>query len=274
VIFIKIKTYFINLWRILRLPEMLILPGNLAFFLVLSLAPLIALFGLITSTLSLSTESIINFFGSVLPTSVIDILVPFLNNGFDTSNIILMIVGFYVASNGTDSLIIASNVLYKTEHSNYVKRKVKAIFMNFWLIILFIVVLLLMAFGSFILTKILVFSVIGKFIINNYVVITILKLLFAFLIIFMTIKIIYTMAPDSKIKSKFVNIGALFATLAIMVVTSIYSFYVTNIAHYDIIYGSLSSIAILMLLIYIISYIIVLGIAINHEYYKDKMNNN
>jgi len=270
----KIKTYILDLWHILRLPEMLILPGNLAFFLVLSIAPLITLFGLISSTLSLSTESIINFFGSVLPSSVIDILVPFLNSGFDTGNLIFIIVGFYVASNGTDSLIIASNVLYKTEHSNYVKRKVKAIFMNFWLIILFVVILLLMAFGSFILTKILIFSAIGKFISNNYVLITLVKLLFAFLIIFIKIKIIYTMAPDTKIKSKYVNVGALFATLAIMVVTSIYSYYVTNIAHYDIIYGSLSSIAILMLLIYIISYIIVLGIAINHEYYKNIMNNN
>lgn len=273
-IYIKIKNYIIDLWHILRLPEMLILPGNLAFFLVLSLAPLITSFGFIASVFSLSTDMISNFFGSVLPSSVIDMLEPFLNNGFGAVNLMFVIIGFGVASNGTDSLIIASNTLYKAENSNYIKRKIKAIFMNFWLIILFVVVLILMAFGSFILTKILVFSTIGKFIVNNYILITLIKLLFAFVIIFITIKIIYTMAPDMKLRSKFVNIGALFATLAIMVVTSGYSFYVTNIAHYDVIYGSLSSIAILMLLIYFISYIIVLGMAINHEYYKNVMNNN
>lgn len=271
----KIKSYIIDLWHVLRLPEMLILPGNLAFFLVLSLAPLITLFGFVASLFSLSIESITSFFGNVLPSSVMEIIIPFLNgNGLEPGNIIFMLIGFYVASNGTENLIIASNILYKTENSNYIKRKVKAVFMNFWLLILFVVVLLIMAFGSFILTKLLAFGVLGKFILNNYTLITIVKLLFAFIVIFITIKIIYTMALESKIKSKFVNAGALFATFAIMVVTSIYSFYVTNIAHYDIIYGSLSSIAILMLLIYFISYIIVLGIAINHNYYKNIMNNN
>lgn len=269
----KIKTYLIDLWHVLRLPEMLILPGNLAFFLVLSLAPLVTLFGLVASTLSLSTESISSFFGNVLPIGIIDLLVPFLNGEFNTGNFIFLIVSFYVASNGTDSLIIASNTLYKTENRNYIARKIKAVFTNFWLLLLFLVVLLIMAFGSFILTKVLAFGTLGKFIASNYVLITIVKLLFAFIVIFITIKIIYTLAPDVKIKSKYVNAGALFATVAIMLVTSIYSFYVTNVAHYDIIYGSLATIAILMLLIYFISYIIVLGIAINHNYYKNDMNN-
>ena len=78
---------------------------------------------------------------------------------------------------------------------------------------------------------------------------------------------------DKKIKSKFVNYGALFATFAIIIVTTFYSIYVNNVAHYDVIYGGLANIAILMLLIYIISYIIVLGIAINHNYYEIEMNN-
>lgn len=265
----KIKSYLIDLWKVLRLPEMLILPGNLAFFLVLSLAPIITLFGMITSMLSLSVDSIVNFFNNVLPSSITDILVSFLNNSeLNTGNILFLIVGFYVASNGTDSLITAANILYKSDHENYIKRKIKAVLMNFWLIILFIVILILLAFGSFILTKLLSFSVIGKFIANNYALITIIKLIVAFIFIFITIKIIYTMAPNKKIKSKYVNLGALFATLSIMVVTSVYSFYVTNIAHYDVIYGSLATIAILMLLIYFISYIIVLGMAINNKYYK------
>lgn len=59
-----------------------------------------------------------------------------------------------------------------------------------------------------------------------------------------------------------------------MFVTSLYSFYVANIAHYDIMYGSLANLAVLIFLIYLISYILVIGIAINHNYYlinvKDK----
>ena len=265
----KIKTYFKELWKILRLPEMLILPGNLAFFLVLSIAPLITLFGMIASILPLSTENILNFFNNVFPSGVAEIFVSFFEaSKLNTGNITFLIIGFYVSSNGIDSLIKAANILYKNENENYFKRKIKALFMNFWVLLLFVIIIILLAFGSFILTKLLSFSIIGKFIMNNYAIITLIKLLVSFLIIFLTIKIIYTMVLNNKVKTRYVNRGALFATLSIMIVTSIYSFYVTNIAHYDVVYGSLATIATLMLLIYFISYIIVLGMAINYNYYQ------
>ena len=270
----KIKQFLIDLWHVLRLPEMLILPGNLAFFLILSLAPLISLFGLVASSLSLSTSSITNYVSNFLPKEVIEILLPFIDgSGINITNIVLVIMGFFVASNGPDSIITASNFLYKTENKNYIYRRVKAIFMTFWLLLLFVFVLIVLAFGSFILNKLLSFGVLGEFISNNYIIIILIKTIIAFIMIFITIKVIYTIAPDKTIKSKYVNYGALFATFAIIIVTTFYSIYVNNVAHYDVIYGGLANIAILMLLIYIISYIIVLGIAINHNYYEIEMNN-
>lgn len=266
----KIKKYFKGLWRVLRLPEMLILPGNLAFYLILSLIPIISLIGIITSSMNLSASGVVDYLSGVLPVEVAEIFASLFNRDMGTTSIIFFIVGFYMASNGPDSLITASNILYKKENNNYIFRKVKALFMTFFIIFLFIFILIVLAFGSFILTKILNFGVIGRFIASNYAIITIFKFLLAFVFIFITIKIIYTMS--SKVKSKYVNVGALFATVSIILVTTIYSFYVTNIAHYDIIYGSLSSIAILMFLIYFISYILVLGIAINNQYYKIENN--
>lgn len=264
------KKFFKDLWEVIRLPEMLILPGNLAFFLILSLAPILTLFGMIASTLSLSTDGITNALQSVIPSAVMDILIPFFNSGLSITNFVFITIGFYVASNGPDSLITASNILYKNESKTYIYRRVKAIFMTFWLILLFIFALIVMAFGSFILNIISSFELIGSFILNNYVIITVVKILIAFIIIFFIIKILYTMAPDEKIKSKYVNYGALFASLAIMILTGGYSFYVTNVANFNFIYGGLANIAILMMLVYFISYIIVLGIAINHNYYENK----
>lgn len=263
----KIKKYFSGLWRVLRLPEMLILPGNLAFYLILSLIPIISLIGIITSSINLSASGVIDYLSGILPIEVAEILVNILNRkDAGTTSLIFFIVGFYVASNGPDSLITASSILYKKENSNYIFRRIKALFMTFFIIFLVIFSLIVLAFGSFILTNILNYGVIGKFIINNYAIITLFKFLLAFIFIFLIIKIIYTIS--SQVKSKYVNIGALFATIFIILVTTIYSFYVTNIGHYDIIYGSLSSIAILMFLIYFISYVLVLGIAINNQYYK------
>ena len=77
------------------------------------------------------------------------------------------------------------------------------------------------------------------------------------------VKLIYTIAPDWKILSKHTTNGAVFTTLSWVVVIQIYSYWVTHFSKYDIYYGSLSNIAILMLMTYIISYILVIGIAIN-----------
>lgn len=265
----KIKEYIYNLWKVLRLPEMLILPGNLAFFLVLSIIPIISLIGIIASGLSLSTGSVVSYLNSVLPSDITNLLVDFISRDYlGSTSFIFFIVGFYLASNGPDSLITASNILFKNENDNYIFRRIKALCMTFFLILLFIFILVFLAFGSFILTKLLNFGMLGKFIASNYVIITVIKFILAFIFIFLFIKIIYTMSI-STLKSKDVNKGTLFSTIAIILVTTIYSFYVTNIAHYDIIYGSLSSIAILMLLIYFISYILVLGIAINNQYYSE-----
>lgn len=263
----KIKSFLNDLWNILRLPEMLILPGNLAFYLILSVAPIITLFGLIASYLSISTGSIASFIQSVFPSQIVEIIMPFLNR-VDTGNIIVMILGFFVASNGADSIIVASNILYKNSNQNYIFRRIKAFVVTFWLLVLFVITLLFIAFGNLILSKVMIGSI-GKFINNYYLIINIIKYLISIFTIFIAIKIVYTMSLN--IKSKYVNKGAIFSTLSIVLITSCYSFYVTNTSKYDLLYGSLSNIVILMFLIYLISYVIVLGIAINHNYYK---NNN
>ena len=76
------------------------------------------------------------------------------------------------------------------------------------------------------------------------------------------------MAPDMNLKSKSVNKGAIFATLSFSIITAVYSYYVTYFSNYDIIYGSLTGIVLLMIYIYILSVIFVIGIAINSNSYK------
>ena len=76
------------------------------------------------------------------------------------------------------------------------------------------------------------------------------------------------MAPDKRISSHYVKKGALFTTIGWIVVTSIYSYYANNLANYDLWYGGLSNIIVLMIWIYILAYILVLGIAINTNNYE------
>ena len=76
------------------------------------------------------------------------------------------------------------------------------------------------------------------------------------------------MAPDSRVPSKYVNKGAVFTTIGLVISTSMYSYYANNIADYSYIYGNLANIMILMVLFFVIAYFIVAGIAINANIYE------
>ena len=268
----KIKGYFKNLYDIIVTPSMSYLPGNLAFFLVLSIFPILTLIGVIASSFSLNVESLINMINTALPDKIALLLADFIQGkGFDSNIGIFMIIGFFLASNGADAIILASNNLYGFPNSDYIKRRIKAIFIIILIILLFIFMLGFLAFGNHII-DLLLQLIKNKDIANLiYNLFKLLKWPLSFFIIYFNIKLIYAIAPDWKILSKHTTKGAIFTTVGWILVVQIYSYYVSNFARYDIFYGSLSNIVILMLLTYIISYILVIGIAINVRSYEYKI---
>ena len=247
---------------------MRILPGNIAFFLILSLIPIITLIGIICGFFSLSIGDVVTFLEDIIPKDVSKLLMPFLNTKTDGNHIMFMIVGFVVASNGPHAIILASNTLYGVNNSDFIKRRIKALILTIILMNLFFFILVVLAFGNIIMKFILnleIFANAGK---NIYYLFAIFKWPIAFMLIFIFVKLLYTLAPDKKIKSKLVNRGASFTTVGWVLITAIYSYYANNVANYNVLYGSLSGIIILMMWIYIISYILVIGIIINTDEYK------
>ena len=87
----------------------------------------------------------------------------------------------------------------------------------------------------------------------------------SWLIVFLFIKTIYTMAPDKKFSSRHVTGGALFTTLAWIGITELYSYYITHYANYSVFYGGLANIVILMVWVYFLSYAFVIGMAMNYH---------
>lgn len=249
-------------------PEMKILPGQLAFFLVLSIIPIIVLFGFICSTINISLSGVINGINNVLPQGISEILVPFINGeGLDVTLGFTMIIGFVLASNGPHSIIITSNTLYGIKHSSYLARHIKAFLLTILLVSLFVFNMIVLAFGNYIIHFIFdleIFASVSSYI---YQIFIWLKWPLGLLIVFITVKLIYTIAPDSRIPSRYNTRGSVFTTVLWSLVTIGYSYYVTNFNNYNVFYGSLTNIALLMLWIYILSYILVLGMAINvHDY--------
>ena len=269
----KIKRMISDFFKCIQNPMVRVLPGQIAFFLVLAIFPILILVGVIASFFSISMDSVVDLIAKGFPTEVVELLTPLLiGKEFDTNVGILMVMGFFIASNGAHSIVLASNTLYGFPHSDIIRRRVKSIFIIVLLICLFIFDLIVLAFGDKIIAYVFSF-VSSEAIINSfYSFILLFRWPLAMLIMFFNIKLIYTLAPDWKILSKYTTKGAIFTTIGWVIATAIYSYYASHFSNYDLFYGSLSNIVALMIWVYALSYILVVGIAINvNEYkYEDK----
>ena len=268
-----IKRMISDFFKCIQNPMVRVLPGQIAFFLVLAIFPILILVGVIASFFSISMDSVVDLIAKGFPTEVVELLTPLLiGKEFDTNVGILMVMGFFIASNGAHSIVLASNTLYGFPHSDIIRRRVKSIFIIVLLICLFIFDLIVLAFGDKIIAYVFSF-VSSEAIINSfYSFILLFRWPLAMLIMFFNIKLIYTLAPDWKILSKYTTKGAIFTTIGWVIATAIYSYYASHFSNYDLFYGSLSNIVALMIWVYALSYILVVGIAINvNEYkYEDK----
>lgn len=257
-----------NFINIISKQEMRVLPGSIAFFLVMSIVPALLLGVLICSKLNISLASIIELLDEIIPNDVSNLLNPIVNNiKLDGLSWWYIILGLVLASNGTHSIILASNTLYGIENKGYFYRRIKALIMILVVSLVFVFILFVLAFGNGILKFILELNMFRDVADNVYNIFLILKWPIAIIVIAILIKVIYTIAPDKKIPSKYVNKGVLFTTIGWVLSTALYSYYANNLANYDLIYGSLSSIVVLMIWIYVMAYILVIGIAINTNIY-------
>jgi len=241
---------------------MTILPGQLAFFFILSLVPTITILMYVANFLSISVEDVVNYFNLASNSTIVELLKPSLTNTeFSFSMLILIIVGIYIASNGMNSIIVTANSIYGIDQKPFLERRIKAIIMVFILIMLFLFMILVPIFGNFLLD--LIKEVSGKE--NVYDIMNFLKTPFSWFTVFFFIKILYTIAPDKEIPSAHVNFGALFTSIGWLISTEIYLYYVGHFANYNFYYSSLSNIAILMIWVYILATIFVIGMGINHK---------
>jgi len=263
----KLKRFAKKIVKTMSKTEMTFLPGQLAFFFVLSVIPLLALFGSIASSFGITTDAIINLLDSILPHAVLELLIPVIDGESMNFNVaIFYISAFLLASNGTHSMIIASNTIYKEKNKDYLSRRIKALIMTIILVSLLLFVIIVPAFGDKIVAM-LIDSIKNKTIGTNITILyNILKYPASFLFIYFCIKLLYVMAPDKTIESSTTTTGSLVTALGWMVATEIYSIYVDVFARYNIFYGSLSNILILLLWVYILAYIFMLGMALNSGY--------
>lgn len=255
-----------SIYNMLSRNELRILPGNLAYSFFLAIVPIISLIFYITTTFNLPNDIVLNFISETFPKGVADLIQPVFNTSMSLKSFIPIILGIIVAMNGCGSLIIASNTIYESKNSSLIKRLIKSLIIVIVLTLLFAFIFIVPLLGRTIINLISTFT---DFISINRVYIDrlyfLLQVPVSLLIMFYIIKFVYLIAPDEKVSRKTVNRGTLFTTVSWLIVTIGFSYYINNIARYDVLYGNLANVVILLFWFYIMAYIFVIGLCLNKD---------
>lgn len=91
-----------------------------------------------------------------------------------------------------------------------------------------------------------------------------------FLLFFGCISLIYRLAPSVHKKWKLINPGSIVATSLMLITSGALSWWVANFSNYNQLYGSISTVLIIMILIFINSLILLIGFELNVSIYSLK----
>lgn len=183
----------------------------------------------------------------------------------------LLSLGFFMAlifaSNGIQSIMTAFD---STIHS--INRRT---WIGQWLIsvVLLLILWVLLALAISLVTggQALLDYLVGRFAIFDrftYTLLTAGKWVIIVALFFFVYAFIYYMAPARKIKWRFISAGGTLATLLSIVTLFGFTFYINNFSQYNKLYGSIGTLLIILLLIYILSLVLLIGFELNASIYQ------
>jgi membrane protein len=189
-------------------------------------------------------------------------LIKFLSDILNKPRTGLLSTGFLLAMFFSSNAVMGIMRSFDRNYIGFTKRKdlherFVALRLTFILFILFFIAML---------TLIMQESVLRWLGITNTTLISVihnLRWVVTILMFFFAISFIYRYAPSIHKRWKLVNPGSILATFLMIIFTAGFSWWVSNFSNYNELYGSISTVLILMLLIYFNSLVLLIGFELN-----------
>uniref|UniRef100_UPI00404760FC YihY/virulence factor BrkB family protein n=1 Tax=Roseivirga sp. TaxID=1964215 RepID=UPI00404760FC len=223
----------------------------------------------------LTNNEIIGFLENILPANLYAAAETTIHDIISKQRGGLLSFGFIMtlilSTNGMTSLMGAFNACYKTiETRGFFSVRLTATGLIFILSISFISSIALLIVGQQLLTDSEIRSVVNDTI--SVDILFILRFVFLYIIFQFAISSIYYFAPAIHERWHFLSVGSVFSTLAIIMASFGFSYYVNNFGNYNKLYGSIGVLLVFMLWLFIISLILLVGFEMNAAIHKAKMN--
>lgn len=246
-----------------------------AYFFILCMIPLILLFLTLVQFTPVTKADVMTAVIQVFPSSVDSMITSLVNQVYNQSTGVIpltILVALWSAGKGVLAMTTGLNCIFDCrETRNYVLLRIRATLYTVMFIIVILLLLVLSVFGNslnlFILAHVPILSGIADWLIEARTIISP-----AVLVVFTLL--IYTFLPNRKTKLLGQLPGAAFAALGWMVVSWIFSIYLDVFKGFSSMYGSLTTIVLVMLWLYFCMYSILLGGEVNvmFQRYLDKSN--
>lgn len=237
------------------------------FFVLLSFFPFIMLLVMIASKFSLARTNVVLYLLDVAPdqlkTYIIYIVDEIMFSDSNSFTIITALVSLWSAGKGIQALTYGLDKIYGVEQKKnfFITRLISAVYTLVFML-LCLIIMVVHVFGKQIGTQIIDWN---PSLANATILILSLKSSFTFMIIFFFLLLIYYQLPGRKGKVKHEVIGAALAALAWMLMTKLFSFYIQHISSVSRMYGSLTSVILIIIWLYIGMQIILYGAEINYH---------
>lgn len=212
---------------------------------------------------------------NILPQNAYSLMYETIQDTIMTQHLRIMSVGFllmlFFSSSGVRSLIAAFNkTSQEFETRSYWSIRIISVVLVLLLSLMLIAAITMILIGNNVFL-----SFLGKHpglddFTFMYISVGFLKWILIISIYFLAISLLYYLAPAKKSRFRFITPGAIFATFLQIITVLGFSYYVNNFAQYNKLYGSIGTIIVVMLLIYITSLALIIGFELNVSIFSAK----
>jgi membrane protein len=176
--------------------------------------------------------------------------------------ILNFVLALYFSTRGTKSLIEAfNNTYHDLETRSPFKQYAVSVLLVFIISILLIISIGFMTFGFSLIKLIIPGTIAGTHIF--VLLLQIMRWLIILGALFLAISFMYYLAPARNDRFRFVSPGSTISTILIIITTLGFNFYVDNFSRYNALYGSIGTLLVVMLWIYMNSYVLLIGFELN-----------
>lgn len=251
--------------------KLIISANGVAFSFTLAIFPAIIFIFTLTPYIQnfypeVTNDEIIGFLENILPENLYSAADATIHDIINKQRGGLLSFGFVftliLATNGMTSLMNAFNSSYKTvETRGFFKMRFIATILTFILAMSVLISVALLVVGQQLLEN----NSIRELLQDNISIdlIFILRLVILYAIFQVAISSIYSLAPAVHKRWHFLSIGSVFSTLASLIASFGFSYYVNNFGTYNKLYGSIGVLIVLMLWLFILSLILLVGFEMN-----------